>query len=537
MRQEDLLNQIYDEIGTKSNVTRVISKQDKLYLFIKDNSLVNTEAIMKIENVNSVELERSRLFIQISECVEKEENMAVKFDVAESSATIMKYVGGTENVINLSHCVTRLRFVLKDESIVNKEELKKVKGVLGVTSGGGQFQVILGEALFPIFDYIIKNYNVTKGDLVEENHTEDFKLDKKGANGSKVFNKVITFMSASLTPFITTLFGAGMLRVILTLVSYFAPSAASSYTYQIFNVIAQAPFYFMPVLIAYGVSKVLKSNPIFAITIAVALLYPDFISMANVEGITMFGLPITIVAYKSTLIPALLSSILVAYLEKYFYRVIPGAIRSVFAPLCIFMFGWFATVVVLAPIGYIVGSWLISAINAIRGLVGPFAPALIAGTMMFMVAFGVSQLHIPVMTELFAQLGYDPVFRPAFICHNVAEGASALGVMLKTKNQDLKSSCLSAGIAGIVSGVSEPALYGVNFRFKKTMLSVVIGATVGGTIAGIFGCKAMSMGYSSALGIVLFTDTMGGMALAILASFVIPFVLSYIFYNDNLLEK
>ena len=538
MYAESIIKKLYQKEIDRNNVSKYLVHNNEIYIFLKDASMVNLQNILEIDDVVDAKLERNKLSIQFNEIIKEKEKMA-KLDVSTSSSEIIKNVGGEENIITMTHCLTRLRFILKDKEKVNENEIKKVPGVLGATYNAGQYQVILGDSLFTIYDFISKNYNIAEGEAVDEQHLEDYKMKKDTGkkNLSYYFNKVVAFMSASLAPFITALFGAGMLRVIMTLVAYFIPEAAATYTYKLFDYIAQAPFYFMPVLIAYGTAKVMKTNPVFPMVIACALLYPDFVGLAGVEGVTLFGIPLKIITYKSTLLPALFSSILVAYLEKFFYRVVPGVIRSVFAPVCIFIVGWSATVTVLGPIGYIVGSWLVALIEGLRVLVGPCAPGLIAASMMILVAFGVGGLTITPMTELFTTLGYDPVFRPAYICHNIAEGASALGVMFKTKNQDLKASCLSAAIAGIISGVSEPALYGVNFRFKKTMASVLIASFVGGTVAGLFGCKAMAMGYSSALGIVLFTDTMFGFAMAMLASFAIAFILSYILFTDDLLEK
>lgn len=525
-------------IGGKDNIVKIVENNGSYYIFVKDAGRIQLQKIQDMDSVEKAEVERSRLSIQIS-VKYKEKNMGNKMDYAESSAKIMELIGGVENVDSMTHCLTRLRFVLKEKEKADAgvKELKQVSGVLGVAYAGGQYQVILGDNLFPIYDYIVKNYDVSEGEASDECHIEDLKLRNEKTGMKYYLNKTITFISASVSPFITMVFGAGMLKVVMTLVTFFFPEAANTTTYTLINMIAQAPFYFMPVIIAYGAAKVLKSNPAFAVTIAAALLYPDLVGMAGAEGITMFGIPITVVSYKSTLLPALFMSVFVAYLQKLFYRIVPNVLRSVFAPLCIFLVGWTGTIVVLGPLGYWIGSFLVGVVNFVRNLSGPYAPGIIAGTMAFMVVFGVGQLYTPVMTELFTKLGYDPIFRPAWICHNVAEGGSALGVMLKTKDEDLKAACMSAGIAGIVAGVSEPALYGVNFRFKKTMLSVIIGAAVGGSIAGFCGCKAMAMGYSSALGIVLFTDTMLGMAAAIGVSFIVPFVLSYIFFNDNMLKE
>ena len=457
-----------------------------------------------------------------------------KIDYSALAAAIMENVGGSGNVHTVSHCVTRLRFVLKDRSMAKDAEIKQLTGVLGVVYGSGQYQVILGENLFPVFDEIVKNYEVETGGVVAENHTEDLALNGKKKTMNDYFMKAIQFMSASLTPFITVLFGAGMLRVILSLASYFYPVITSSTTYMLFNFMSQAPFYFMPILVAYGASRVLKSNPAFAITVAAALLYPDFAAMvAAGDPVTMLGLPVKLVSYSSSLLPAIFSAILLAYLEKFFYRVIPGMLRSVFAPLCVFLVGYPVTILILGPAGVVVGTWIVTGIVWLQAHVGGFAPGIIAAIHPFLVMMGVNMLMVAPMTELFTSVGYDNVFRPGWILHNIAEGGSCLAVMLKTKDKDLKSSALSAAIGAIISGVSEPALYGINLRLRTPIFGVVAGGLVGGAVAGFMGAKAFSMGYSSILGVVIFETTITAIVAGVIAAFFVSFLATFVLYNGK----
>ena len=459
-----------------------------------------------------------------------------KLNYSELAAAIIENVGGTENISTVTHCVTRLRFYVKNRTITKDDEIKKLQGVLGVVYGQGQYQVILGEHLFPVFDEIVKNYKIETSEVVDENHAEDYTLaqnaEKKGVK--YYFTKAIQFMASAMTPFITVLYGAGMLRVVLSLVSYFCPEITAYSTYSLFNFLAQAPFYFMPILIAYGTSKVLKSNPAFSMTVAAALLYPDFIALVNAgEAVTMLGLPVKLVSYSSSLLPAIFSAILLAYLERFFYRVIPGMLRSVFAPLCVFLVGFPVTILVLGPAGTVVGGWIVTAIVWLQSHVGGVAPGIIAAVHPFLVMMGVNMMMVPPMTELFTATGYDNVFRPGWILHNIAEGGACLAVMVKTKDKDLKSTALSAAIGAVVSGVSEPALYGINLRLKTPMIGVVAGGLSGGTVAGFMGAKAFSMGYSSILGIVIFESTMMAIIAGVAVAFAVAFLTTFVMYNGK----
>ena len=282
-----------------------------------------------------------------------------KIDYKEFTKQIVEYIGGVNNISAVTHCVTRLRFYLNNRDFADDEAIKNLPLVLGVVYGNGQYQIILGEHLFPVFDDLTKNYTVKTEEAIDENLDEDLIKSKK--NFKYYFDKAINFMSQSLTPFITVIYGAGMLKVILSLASYFMPDITEGTTYQLLDFMSNAPFYFMPVLVAYGTSKVLKSNPAFSMAIALTLVYPNFNDMMSAgNSVTMLGLPVHLVTYGNTLLPGLFIAIMCAYLEKWFYRIIPGLLRSVFAPLCVFLIGFPITVLILGPAGNIVGSWIVN---------------------------------------------------------------------------------------------------------------------------------------------------------------------------------
>lgn len=456
-----------------------------------------------------------------------------KFDYDALTKQIVDLVGGEKNIKVATHCVTRLRLYLEDRSLAKDDEIKKLNGVLGVVYGTGQYQIILGDKIFPVYDSLVKNYNIQEEAPIDENLDGDVVADEE-KNVKWYFEKAITFMGQSLTPFITVVYGAGMLKVILSLVSYFLPSIANSQTYTLFNIMCNAPFYFMPVLVAYGTSKVLKANPAFAIAIAATLLYPDFNTLMTAgKSVSMFGIGVHLSAYGNTLLPGMFAAILCAYLEKFFYKVLPSIIRSVFAPLCVFLVGFPIVVLVLGPIGNIVGSWIVVGIVWIQAHVGGFAPGIIAAIHPFLVMMGVNMLLVAPMMELFTRTGFDNVFRPGWILHNISEAGACLAVTLKTKDKDLKSVALSAAIGAALSGVSEPALYGVNLRLKKPMIGLVAGAFAGGSVAGFLGAKAFSMGYSSILGVVIFEKTIGAILAGVVVSFIISFGVTFVLYDGS----
>jgi PTS system beta-glucosides-specific IIC component len=449
--------------------------------------------------------------------------MAINID--RLTITIIEKVGGANNIVSVSHCVTRLRFNLLDKNKVDTEGLKAVEGVLGIAYGMEQYQVILGKNVFSVFDNIEKNYHLKTGEVVEEYHSED----KKKITFKGCMQNLFGYIVSAVTPFITVIYGAGMLRVVMSLVLSIWPEAAKNATYMMFNYLALAPFYFMPILIAYGAAKKLKSNPAFAITIVAMLLYPDFVALVGgTTTMTIFGLPVTLVKYSNTLLPALLSTWLVAKLEKFFYKVIPGVLRSVFAPMLTLAVAMPIVAVFLAPIGAIVGNYVVYAFNWIYSVAGGFAVGILAASIPFIIMSGMNMMFAPFMVSSIASLGYDAFFRPAFLLHNMAEGGACLGVALRTKNKSIKADAISCAIGCIVSGVTEPAIYGITLKLKKPLIAVMIGAGVGGWVAGLFGAKAFAMGYSSILAIPIFESTMLAIVIAVVVTIAVSAVMTMI---------
>ena len=307
-------------------------------------------------------------------------------NIEELTSTIIEKIGGIENVTLAEMCVTRLRFKLKDKNKADTEGLKKVDGVLSVVYGAGLYQVVLGANVFPVFEKIKRDYNIEMSEVVED---PELLAQPEKKNFNYYLQAVIQFLSASVTPFVTVLYGAGMLKVVLSLASYFWPEVAQNSTYTLFNYLATTPFYFMPILIAYGTAKTLKSNPVFAIAMAAALLYPDFVGLVGGDTtVTMLGIPVILVKYANTFLPALLSTILLAYLERFFYKVVPAVLRTVFAPLCILAVAYPIVILIVAPLGTIIGGYIVNLFVGLYKVTGGISVGLLAAVWPFIVMGG-----------------------------------------------------------------------------------------------------------------------------------------------------
>lgn len=461
--------------------------------------------------------------------------MAQKLDYKQMAIDIVKLVGGPDNVQTLSHCMTRLRFVLKDEGKADGDAIKAIKGVLGVVSAGGQFMVILGQNLLPVYDAALKEFNLSAGANSEENLDEQ--KEKEPLTVKSALLGALAYVSASVTPMVPALVAGGMLKVFLLLIGMVLTGFTDSTTYTILSGLADAPFYFMPVFVAYGAATKLGGTPAYAMMASAALLHGNWTGLvAAGEAVTLIGIPVRLVSYSTSLLPALLLALAAYYLEKGFNKIIPGIFKSLLVGLCTVVCTGIIGFIALAPLGNFLGTYLANIFVFLGDTIGPVTIGLLAACLPWLVMTG---MHVPVSTFLSLTLvdpGYDSIFRPAFMMHNMCEGGACLGVALRTKNAEKRSEALGIAFGCIVAGVTEPAIYGINLPRKKPMIGVMAGGAVGGVVAGILGVRAYVMGYSTILAVPIFQDTMIYALIAIAIGIVTACVVTFILCPEISLE-
>ncbi len=445
-------------------------------------------------------------------------------DYKQLAADIVAQVGGASNIESVTHCMTRLRFHLKDVDKANKENLEEMKGVLGVVYAGGQFMVILGQNLVPVYEHVVKDFDLTEAAPVGEEKKEKEPLTVKSAA-----NAVLGYVSASVTPMLPGLVAGGMLKVVLLLIVTFVSSTFSaSSTYKLLSAIADAPFYFMPIFVAYGAAVKLGGTPIYAMAAAGALLHGNFTGLVSAgEAFTLFGLNVRALSYGTSLLPALLIALVAYYAEKFFNKIVPGIFRSVFVGMGTIFVAGSLGYLVLGPLGNVIGGGIAAVFMFLSNTIGPVAVGLLAAALPWLVMTGMHTALAPFMTQLITDPGYDAIIRPAFILHNMSEGGSVLGVALRTKDKEFRSECLSIAVGCIVAGVSEPAIYGINLKYRKPMYGVMAGGFAGGIVAGLLGAKAYQMGYSNLIALPIFADTVLAMAAAIVVAIVVSCAVTF----------
>ena len=385
---------------------------------------------------------------------------------SELAAIILENVGGEKNVSGLNHCATRLRFNLKNDKIPNTETLKNTPGVMGVVSKGGQYQVIIGSDVGSVYKEI-----ATQASSLGSNEDTE-----KGEDNRSIPAKVMDAITGIFTPILPAITAAGMLKAVLSILVVFNLISNESQTYQILNFMGDSAFYFLPILLAVSSAVKFKTNMYLAVMIGGILLHPNFIEMVSTlegsQSINFFGLPVYAVSYSSSVIPTILSVWFMSYIEPIADRISPKAIKFFSKPLITVAIVGTVALVVLGPIGYLISDAIASVITTIENVSPWLVPTIIGTFMPLFVATGTHYGLVPIGINNRMTLGYDSVILPGMLASNVAQGASAMAVGFKSKDTTIKQMASSAGLTGIF-GITEPALFGVNLRYKTPLYAAM----------------------------------------------------------------
>lgn len=454
------------------------------------------------------------------------------FNYAKTAETVLEKVGGEKNVVGLTHCMTRLRFVLKDGNTPKDAEIEKIPGVIRVIRQGGQYQVVIGNEVSNVYNELLKlgkfeeSTGNGQGDGTKEN----------------LFSRLSGFIAGCMTPLLPAMLGCGMIKVVLTLLTTFNLVDSAGSTYIALEAAGDAFFYFMPILLAMTTAKRLGSNIYLAMVMAAFLLHPKLGALLAEGSTTYFGLPVTSASYASSVLPVLLMVPLMGYIERFAEKICPSLVKVFLKPLIVIFVTIPLALVVVGPLGSILGNYLAAGVNLLYTNVGWLAIMLLSAAMPFIVMTGMHYALLPIATIGLASLGFDAVLIITMFCSNLAQGAASIAVAVKNKDKNVKSAASAAGISAIVAGVTEPAMYGVTLKYKTPMIASVIGAGVAGLYAGITHLVAYSMGGSpSSLSIIQmiggdsFKNMTNGI-ITLLISLVVTFVMTMILYKPEVVE-
>lgn len=467
-------------------------------------------------------------------------------DNAQTAKDVLAAVGGAENVTNLIHCVTRLRFSLKDESIPEIDEIKKIPGVIGAQWSGGQFQVIIGQNVTKVYDEVMK-LGITGGGSIDIDEGDAAKFEWTPKNvGAAIMN----YLSKTMVAMIPIMMGGAFFRVVAIVMGPMMLGlwAEDSQVYQLFNTwMYNAAFYFMPIYLGYSAAVQLGCSTMLGMFMGGVLICPDLIALATageVTSMSVMGIPAPVASYAQTVLPIILCMPVLAQVEKLMKRVVPDMLSTVFVP--------FLTMLVMVPVAYCalapLGGWLGQGVGTLLfgfGEVGGFfAVAVIGALWSFLVITGMHQVLILLaITQLMSSGAGDPAVLVGGMAAQAATWGMAFGAFLRLKNREEKMAQLGFALSGIIGGVTEPEIYGTGFKYTRSLAGMVIGGFVGGAIAGIAGVRVYLMGATNFLLVTSFIGDNNPMSfpigcLALVVGFVVSAAVVYFFgFTKEQLEE
>ena len=420
--------------------------------------------------------------------------MAKKNKYVDLASNVLNAVGGKENVISVTHCITRLRFNLKDSSIPNDKEVENIEGVVGVMRTAGQFQVIVGQTVDQAYAALCEVGGFKPDTINDEIEQKDEKLTVKS-----MFNKFLNVLSGCLTPLIPMLIAGSLFK---TIVAICGPDmlnvlSAESDLYVLFTFVGDAAFYFFPIVIGYTASKKFGVNPILGLFLGGILVHPTLTALVNAgEAFTVYGIPCSLQAYSATIFPIILSVWVMSYVEKFFNKVIPSALKMVFAPFLTIAVMLPIALCVLGPLGAFIGQYICEGILSLGDFGGIFtilAIALIGGLWEFLVISGMHWLLISTLIMVISTNGSESLVGAAVAAASFSVGGMCLGAALRQKKAEERSLSLTYVIAQVVGGVTEPGLYGIGFGYKRPFIGMFAGGCAGALYGGIVGLTAYNL--------------------------------------------
>lgn len=474
--------------------------------------------------------------------------MASKYD--DLAQTIVDNVGGPQNVNSLSHCITRLRFTLKDPKLANQEVLEHTDGVLKVIEAGGQYQVVVGNKVTSVYDTIIENFNIKAGGEVDAD-PEDTAADD--AEGENKVSQLMGVMSSILMPVLPVLTAAGILKGLVALFAALGWLSTTSGLYMVLYAAGDGFFYFLPIMLGYTSAKRFKCSPYVGATIGAALVYPAMVNIATTLDVagslfagtpfqmdyynTFLGIPIVMPGsgYTSSVIPIMLAVFVASKLEHFFKKHLNEMVRDFFTPLF--------TITITVPLTYIVIGPVVQGIcgaiflllnalfnaNVIGGLIGG---AIIGGGFGVLVMFGLHWVVISLGLSNIALAGFDYIMAAGGIGPMVGM-AQGLCITLRTKSAKVRELALPSFISQVM-GVGEPLMYSILVPLKKPYVINIIGGAIGGAIIGALGGKIFVFGGSGLFGLANYVDPSGdptnfikcaiGIGVAMIAEFIIQWI-------------
>ncbi|WP_211777493.1 beta-glucoside-specific PTS transporter subunit IIABC [Klebsiella sp. 54] len=436
--------------------------------------------------------------------------------------SIISHIGGIGNVKDLTHCQTRLRFVLVDNNI-DIAKLKSLEGVINVIMSGGQCQVVVGTHVKDVFDAFNDAYPARSSSSSNISTSKNRKIS---------LSSVMDFISGTFNPLIPAISGAGMVKALLALLVVFNLIGKEEKTYVVINFMSDAVFYFLPILLAYNAASKLKCNPILAAVLGGILLHPQFVQLRLTgDPIEIFGLPVRLVNYGSSVVPILLIVWLQSFVERFLNTIVPNAIKIIFVPMLTLMFVGIIGLTLLGPLGGYIGDYIALAFVGLQSVGSWTVLFLVATLWPILVMFGIHFSITPLSIAQLTTLKVENIIGPGAMIANISQAVAALVVGFRTQENTTRQIARSSGITALM-GITEPALYGVNLPKKYPLIACMTGAACGGLYAGITDVYRYAVGSSGLPALPLYLGenlwNIFNILIALLISVIVTAILTYI---------
>jgi PTS system beta-glucosides-specific IIC component len=433
---------------------------------------------------------------------------------------VLDKVGGPANVTSLTSCFTRLRFVLKDPSKVQRADLEQLDGVISVVNAGGQVQVVIGSDVLQVREQVEA--------LLPRQDSEEAAPAPETAN---LFDRFVNLISAIFQPILWVLAGTGLLKAFILVASSFGWLASTSTTYVILSASADALFYFLPMFLAFTAAKRFGANQFVSLTLAGGLLYPSIIGLASAEApVTFFGIPVVMATYTSSVIPIVVIVWVQSHAERWLKKVLPGMVVNFLSPALIVLILFPLSLMTIGPLTTYLGQAITNAVGWIYTVSPVAAGFVIGGLAQFLVVFGLHWAMIAVIINEFGTSGQSFTILP-FYAGVTAQTGAVLAVFLRTRNAKLKQVAGPAALSGLLSGISEPAVYGVNLPLRRPFIIGLGSAAVGGAVIAASGVVSHAFAVPSLISMpaALGSGDFTVFVIGVVGAMVLAFVLTYLF--------
>lgn len=398
------------------------------------------------------------------------------------SKEIVKRLGGEKNIAALTHCATRLRFTLRDDSIIDAKAIENLEGVAGTSNRAGQFQVIIGPEVSSLYSVLINECGLDFGD------------DTPNAAGKSLLNTVMDTIAGIFTPVLMPIMAAGMIKALLSVLLLLQLVSKTDEIYTVLTFISDSAFYFLPLLLGFSAGKKFGCSPYLGAMLGGVLIHPTFSAMVS-EGnpVHFFGMEIPLVSYGSSVIPIVLAVWFMSYVQKLATKIVPSVLKVLGIPLLTILISAPIMLLAIAPLGNYAGGLLTGAVDFLNGFVPWLVPVLFGAFNPLLVMMGMHYAFMPVSTMQMATMGKEYLMGGPSLASNMAQAAATLCVAMKSKDHTMRQTAASTGFTALM-GITEPALFGVTLKLKRPLYCAMVGGAMGGLYAGMTGVYRVAFG-------------------------------------------